>query len=231
MTKRFKGAWQWVLGASLWIVSAGLMLASSGLDGAYLSKLMPAGWGFLGLVLNTMTDIASEVGMYWYGRIQQDRSKAKRKRARWVLVGQVLLVGYAWLFSWRQLVPIMRQVDPEAANAMSMLAAGFIPLALVVVGYVQSLLAGRIDEEKDDKPAETQQPVVIEPVNVAQDVPSEPPMVTTEERRKRVLAAYLSDDTPTQAELAEQFGVSRSAIGNDVKELRRIGSLNGQGRH
>ena len=104
--------WQSFLKISLWIASAGLMVASSGMDGAYLSKLMPPGWAWLGLVLNTMADITSELGMYWYGRLQADRSVVKRKRARWILGGQVILVGYAWLFGWRQLVPIVAQVTP-----------------------------------------------------------------------------------------------------------------------
>ena len=44
--------WQKFLKVSLWVASIGLMVASSGLDGAYLAKLMPAGWGWLGLWLN-----------------------------------------------------------------------------------------------------------------------------------------------------------------------------------
>jgi len=225
-----KSVWQWILQASLWIASIGLMIASSGLDGAYLARLMPDGWGWLGLLLNTMADITSELGMYWYGRLQQD-VKAKRKRARWILVGQVLLVGYAWLFSWRQLVPRMRQVDPEAARPMAMLAAGFIPLALIVVGYIQSLLSGRIESDKPDKTSAKPMPVdapVDRPAdNLAPDVSG----LSTDERRERVLAAMLAQEPPTQVQLAEQFGVSRSAIGNDVAVLREAGRLNGQGRH
>ena len=67
MTKqenRIERAWAAFLRVSLWLVSIGLMLASSGVDGAYLTKLMPAHWGWMGLVLNTTADIASEVIMY-----------------------------------------------------------------------------------------------------------------------------------------------------------------------
>lgn len=148
MTKRTQTIWQAFLKISLWAASAGLMLASSGLDGAYLSRLMPDGWAWLGLVLNTVADVTSELGMYWYGRLRMDASSTKRKRASWILVGQVVLVGYAWLFGWRQLVPRMRIVDPAAASWMAPLAAAFIPAALVVVGFIQSLLAGRIEKER-----------------------------------------------------------------------------------
>ena len=154
-----KRLWNRLLQASLWLASIGLMVASSGLDGAYLAKLMPDGWAGLGLVLNTMTDITSELGMYWYGRLQMDRSSNKRKRARWLLVGQVVLVGYAWLFSWRQLVPIIARVDP-GAGWMAPLAAAFIPAALVVVGYIQALLAGRIEAARNEPQVVQSEPAV-----------------------------------------------------------------------
>jgi len=74
---RTKRVWQQFLQSSLWLASVGLLLSSSGIDGAYLAKLMPPGWGVLGLVLNTVSDIASEVMMYWYGRLQMDASSTK----------------------------------------------------------------------------------------------------------------------------------------------------------
>lgn len=231
--------WNRLLQASLWLASIGLMIASSGLDGAYLAKLMPTGFAWLGLLLNTMTDLTSELGMYWYGRLQMDRSSTKQKRARWLLVGQIVLVGYAWLFSWRQLVPIIAKVDP-GAWWMAPIGAAFIPSALIVVGYTQALLAGRVEDVKAT--------AKVAPVDakLASEAPTEPPTVTaeppmtptidkpvpsldTEARRERVLAAMLADEPPTQAELADRLAVSRSTIGNDVARLRQAGRLNGQG--
>lgn len=161
--------WKWFLRASLWIASAGLMMASGGLDGAYLAKLMPEGWGLLGLVLNLVADITSELGMYWYGRLRMDRSLTKKKGAKWILVGEVVLVGYAWLFGWRQLVPIVAQVDPTAPW-MAWVGAAFIPAALIVVGYIQSLLAGRIESETKVGQGETAA-VVTEPAPEPATVP------------------------------------------------------------
>jgi hypothetical protein len=161
MTQQAKAFWQGFLRISLWVASIGLMISSSGLDGAYLAKLMPPGWGLLGLVLNTVADVTSELGMYWYGRLQMDKSSTKRKKAKWLLAGQVILVGYAWLFSWRQLVPIIAQVDPDAPW-MAFIGAAFIPSALLVVGYVQALLAGRIENEKVDAAMESSA-VQVEP--------------------------------------------------------------------
>ena len=146
--------WAWFLTASLWIVSMGLMAASSGIDGAYLEKLMPLGWGILGQVLNTMSDIASEIIMYWFGRLQMDASAAKRKRAKWLLLAEFVLVGFSWLFGWRQLLPILAQLEGKDAVWLAPLMAAFTPAALISIGYAQALLAGRIEKsESEAKPA------------------------------------------------------------------------------
>jgi len=156
MSKRVATAWQSFLRISLWLASAGLMLASSGLDGAYLAKLMPVGFGWLGLTLNTVSDIVSEIVMYWYGRLQMDASKTKQRLAKWLLAPQVLLIGYAWLFGWRQLLPIMRDLEPADYSWLSMLVAGFVPVGIVSVGFVQALLAGRIEKERAPQPAQAE---------------------------------------------------------------------------
>lgn len=140
--------WTVFLTASLWIVSMGLMLASAGIDGAYLEKLMPFGWGILGQVLNTMSDIASEIIMYWFGRLQMDASAAKRKRAKWLLLAEFVLVGFSWLFGWRQLLPILAQLEGKDAVWLAPIMAAFTPAALIAIGYVQALLAGRIEKSE-----------------------------------------------------------------------------------
>jgi len=219
--KRF---WNGFLRISLWLASIGLMIASSGVDGAYLAKLMPLGFGWLGLVLNTVSDVSSEIMMYWYGRLQMDASSAKRKGARWLLAVNGLLVGYAWLFSWRQLLPIVRQIEQGAAEWLAPLMAAFIPVALVGIGFAQALLAGRIETVKEmPKAAKLDN---TPPIEQAQDAE-----LSTDALREQVLDAMLADEPPTQAVLAERLGVSRSTIGYHVKALREKGKLNGQGRH
>jgi len=148
MVKRAKVIWQGFLSISLWLASIGLMLASSGIDGAYIAKLMPPHFEWLGLVLNTVSDIASEVMMYWYGRLQMDQSKVKQKKSRWVLIVVGLLTGYAWLFSWRQLLPPLRAIEERAATWLAPIMAAFVPISLAGIGYVQALLAGRIEKER-----------------------------------------------------------------------------------
>jgi len=136
------------LRGSLWLVSAGLMFASSGLDGAYLTRLMPAHMFVLGYVLNTMADLASEIMMYWFGRLRLLRKDDKRARWSWaILAAEALLVAYAWFFSWRQLLLVLPAVESASdVRWVAPIAAGFIPLALVAVGYTQALLAGRIED-------------------------------------------------------------------------------------
>lgn len=225
MKQMLRDAWQWVLHASLWIASIGLMLASSGFDGAYLASLMPAGMAWLGFVLNTTMDVTTEFVMFKFGRLQQD-IKEKRKRSWVLLVGLFVLNVFSFLFGWRQVLPILRRVDPEAAQWMSMVVAAFIPTGLLVVGYTQSLLAGRIEKDKsgkkEDKSASTVPQALPAEDNVAEKV-------STDERREVVLAAMLSEDPPLQRELAARFSVSRATIGNDIQALREEGKLNGGG--
>ena len=136
------------LRGSLWLVSAGLCLASSGLDGAYLTRLMPPSLFWLGYVLNTMADVASEIMMYWFGRLRLLPKASKHNRlALLVLPAEALLVGYAWFFSWRQLLLVLPRVESaDAVRWVAPIAAGFIPLALLAVGYTQALLAGRAED-------------------------------------------------------------------------------------
>ena len=203
-------AWAWFLKASLWIASAGLMVASAGLDGAYLSKLMPDRWGWLGLVLNLVADVTSELGMYWYGRLRMDRSLPKRKKANGILVGQVILVGYAWVFGWRQLVPIVERVDP-GAPWMAPVGAAFIPAALIVVGYIQALLAGRIEGEgkvDQSEPKTVQVEVKAEPVVD----PSAYPTARMEDFERVRGRLNGQSATLTEDELAEELAKDRLSL-------------------
>jgi len=170
----------WLLRASLWLAGVGLMWASSGIDGTYIAQLNR--WEWAGYVLNAVADITSMVLMYWYGRLVQTSRKetgGKRKieMSRWVLVVEAIAIFYAWFFGWRQLrgriyavetdpllgkaelglAPIYALLELELTAAIS---SGFIPALLVGVGYVQSLLAGRIETE----PASSEvKPTVSEP--------------------------------------------------------------------
>lgn len=163
MKKKLATAWAAFLANSLWFASIGIMLASSGIDGAYLAKIMNP--SILGYVLNTVSDIASMILMYWYGRLTMDRSSTKRGRARWLLAVEAILTGFAWLFGWRQLLPLVTEYEgAQAARWLAPVMAAFTPVALIGIGYAQSLLAGRIEKEKETQPTAHDQP---QPVEVA----------------------------------------------------------------
>ena len=132
---------------SLWVISVGVMLASSGIDGAYLARLMPA---WLGYVLNTTTDIASEVLMYWFGRLRlEPKNSKKHKFALGILPGVAILAGYAWLFGWRQLLIVLAEFEGAAAPWLAFVAAGFTPLTLIALGFTQAIISGRFKDAAD----------------------------------------------------------------------------------
>jgi len=136
----------WIRDSSLWLVGLGLMLASSGLDGVYMAKWMPPGWWVLGLVLNTMADIANLILMYWYTRFRQSPKGSKRyKLAAGLLPAEVVAVGFSWFLSWRQLRAVLPAVEPQHWRWVAPISAGFIPLLLAFVGWAQALLAGKLD--------------------------------------------------------------------------------------
>jgi len=154
--------WKLLLDNSLWAVAFGLMLASSGLDGVYMAKWMPAGFGWLGLVLNTMSDIAAITLTYWFGRLQQS-GKTKRRLSLVLLGAELVAVAYSWFFSWRQLRLVLPAVEPAEWRIVSAIAAGFIPLLLAFIGYAQSLLAGRVAaEQRETAPKPQPEPFTCE---------------------------------------------------------------------
>ena len=164
---------QWLLKNSLWLVAIGLMAASTCFDGVYLESLSAiTGFGF---AMNVFSDIANPALMYWYGRLQQDKYKAKRDKSKSILLWERIAIAYSWLFSWRQLrgMVYLAEADPLAARLggpdiasvieIELLAfafAGFIPLLLAGIGVLQALIAGRIEEEPAESESKAESPAV-----------------------------------------------------------------------
>ena len=223
--KRATNCWNSFLKVSLWLASIGLMLASSGLDGAYLMKLMPQGWALLGLVLNFVLDVSSEIIMYWFGRLRQDGKKVKRIMSWWLLLPQAMLVGYAWLLTWRQILPTMRVLEPNDYRWLAPLLAGIVPTAIVAIGFALSLLAGKIET---DKPTSKNDKVGI-PVPAVEQVQTIE--LSPVARQERALALWSADGSITQAQMAQRLGVSRQTVGKDYKALAAGGKVrrNGHG--
>lgn len=208
----------WLLDNSLWLVGLGLMLASSGIDGAYMTLWMPPGATWLGYVLNTVSDVAGMVLMYWYGRLLQTRQnesggKRKLKLSRVLLGAEVVAVAYSWLFSWRQLLIVLPSVEGEATRWVAPLAAGFIPLLLASAGYAQSLLAGRIEkkeetEEAEEVEEETQDTAVVAlpAIEIAPLAPALPvPAFSARQlaQIKRVVAVHAASENATLRDLQD----------------------------
>jgi hypothetical protein len=142
-----KKVWSALRNNSLFIMSIGLMAASSGIDGAYMAAWMPPGAGWLGYVLNTVSDVASEILMYWFGRLQQERKRSKKWKLSWWLLPAVgVIVAFSWFFSWRQLLRAMRPLEGEATRWVAPVSAAFVPALLAATGYAQALLAGKFED-------------------------------------------------------------------------------------
>lgn len=157
---------KWLQRNSLWLISLGIMATSAGIDGAYMAKLMPP---ILGYALNAVSDIASEVLIYWYARLKQYPKNTKRHRMAWgLLVGEVLLTGFAWLFGWRQLLPIITAIEgADIARWLAPVLAAFTPTLLIAAGYTQALLAGRIESEALPAVQAVANPLAIEAMQIA----------------------------------------------------------------
>lgn len=161
--------WEAMKRNSLWLMSIGLMAASSGVDGAYMSTWMPRRAYWLGYVLNTTSDVASEVLMYWFGRLQQERKGSKKWRfSWWLLPAEVVIVTFSWFFSWRQLRIVMPAVEGAAAAWVAPISAAFAPILLASIGYAQALLAGKF-EDADMSTFSTQRERHSEPISEASE--------------------------------------------------------------
>jgi len=214
----FKRAWNWCLGKSLWIMSIGLMLASSGIDGAYMSQWMPRQAYWLGYILNTTSDVASEVLMYWFARLRQERKGSKRWRmALWILPAVALIVLYSWFFSWRQLRVVMASFEGPSTEWVSIVSAGFVPLVLVATGYAQAIKDGRFEEREESKegPQETQETpeeTVETPVK-SEETPVKPKVdLSSMSKAERILHLNNSQPKLTQSEIAVKADCSDSYV-------------------
>lgn len=150
------------------LIGAGLMLASSGLDGVYMSLWMPANFPVLGFILNIVADVCDLYLSSQVGSLLRKKDAVKRYGAFLIFAGQLIAIGYSWLFSWRQLLRVLPAIEPDAYKWLAPLTAGFIPLLLAALGINDGLssfsskifFAGSQDEQgqKQLQPATSQQP-------------------------------------------------------------------------
>lgn len=148
----------WFKRNSLWIVGFGLMLASSGLDGVYMMLWMPTGAGILGLVLNTVADIANMKLGTEFGKLQRSTIKERRKLSVLLLFGELIAIAYSWFFSWRQMRRVLPAIEPDDWTWVSFVAAGFIPVTLFFLGIAQSLQVASRDllQGEEEKPGKAE---------------------------------------------------------------------------
>jgi hypothetical protein len=102
----------------------------------------------MGYILNTTSDVAGLVIMYWFGVFRQSPKNSKRYRlALALLPAEIVAVGYSWYFGYLQLLLVLPAVIQGDVQGVARVSAGFIPLLLAFIGFAQSLLAGKWESE------------------------------------------------------------------------------------
>ena len=216
--RRGHSLWSWLQNNALWLSGLGLMLASSGIDGAYMSRWMPDGAAWLGLVLNTVSDLAGMVLSYEYGRLRHDNAKSSKryKMAGALLGAEFVAIAYSWFFSWRQLRMVLTW-EPEW---VAVAAAGFVPLLLAAIGWAQALLSE--PAEAAQAPRQPAPPVVesAQPMPEPAPVAQVPAYQWANLREFRADWDALRERAPRLRELVQAHGNKARAFREWCAELR-----------
>ena len=140
--QRLKKLWFGILNNSLWICAIGISVFSAGIDGEWMASFQP--WRWMGYAQNFTGDIAGEVLMYHFAKLQKEnRVGTKKWKASWViLVGSLAMLGYSWLFSWRQLMIALTDQPPW----VPIICATFAPVLLGLVGYTQAIVESKLEK-------------------------------------------------------------------------------------
>jgi len=170
----------WLQRNSLVLAGMGLCLFSSGIDGAFMAKLMPVGWGFLGLGLNAVADVVSFLLTHWFGVFQQDGKRTKRRRLSWFLLpAEGVACFYSWYISYWQLMLVLPGVlpmlDAGGTHKVALVIGGFVPLHLAFLGWAHAIQVGKLEVAHVESTARTAITQVAEPMQIAEIVaaPSE----------------------------------------------------------
>lgn len=230
---------KWLLKNSLWLIGLGLMLASSGIDGAYLTRIMPEGFFWLGLILNTTADIAGMVITYYYGLLKRTAPKGSRKHrmADFLLSAEIFAVIYSWFFSWRQLRIVMQPIEGESTRWIAPVAAAFVPGLLAFIGFTESLLTDTETAESCAKVArnlvQVEQPeakLAPQETKVAEVSPKVAPQPFEHNAvSRKLLEIFGENPNETYTQAAKVAQVSRTTVANYLKAMETAGVIHSNG--
>lgn len=213
---------------SLLIIGLGLMLASSGIDGAYLTRIMPSGFFWLGLILNTTADLGGMVLTYYYGLLKRVSPKGSRKyKMTNILLGaEIFAVFYSWFFSWRQLLIVMQSVESADYAWIAPIAAAFVPGLLAFIGYTESLLTEDETNETGAKVARKVTEVSRNDAQVSQvETKPETKPFQHNETSKVIFETFANNPHATKTEVAKVAQVSRTTVNNYLQQMEVAGLL------
>jgi len=220
-----------------------LMLASAGVDGKFLSMWMSDGMGWMGYILNLVSDASGYVMSNAYGRLQNDDDERKHNLSKVLLVGEFINIAYSWLFSYLVLRdrfmtfftrPIFGNLTVEL-EVLAFVSAGFVPLSLVFLGYADSL--------NKTKPKRRRANVTKAVSNLPKldKLPDKEADVLTvanatratqaQQAIKDLLTFYADSPMATQAEAGMAVSRSRQWVSSKLAELETEGAIrrNGHG--
>ena len=155
----------------LTLLGAGLCLASSGWDGHYLSRYMPASMPWLGYVLNTTMDVATQALTYAWGKLRQGDKRSKPYRLAALLIPvEIASVLASWFLTWRQLLIVMPDVEGGNTWWVALIVASFTPLLLAGIGLALSLLTGKWEVAQTKSTAKSATTQIVEPMLMTEPI-------------------------------------------------------------
>jgi hypothetical protein len=230
----------------IYVLSFLVMLASSWIDGTYLSKL--TSWAFAGYILNFVCDGGSLLlsRIYSEVRLHEIKTSKRYKLARGLLWFELAAVAYSWLFSYRQLRPLVWAVEtrpvilellPKTKNAawaieaFTLVIAGFVPVLLAGFGYAQAVLSEKDTATEPETQAQPERSAATAPETEPQRPETEPQPDELPEYAVETVAYFAHNPGATYTEAAAALDCSPRTVSNHMKraETAGVAHRNGDG--
>lgn len=198
----------WAWKNRFWIAAIAVSIASSPGDGGFISRFMNPFLAYtMNFVIDGVTEFFGHTFMMYRSDTQEGKARDRRKAWSWVLLVPLFGMNYFQIVFSHQEYALRR---PEMPAYLLWSLAAFAPAALIGLFIAQALTdAGAKKVKKVEE-----RPVVVP---IADPLPE----LSTEARREALVDLLRDRPKATQGELAGEFSVSRTTIGNDLSVLEK----------